>query len=36
VIERLRTFFNFCVESGWIAKNPAEGLAPADRENRAD
>jgi len=27
-VERLRTFFNFCVESGWIAKNPAKGLRP--------
>lgn len=23
-VERLRTFFNFCVESGWIAKNLAK------------
>jgi integrase/recombinase XerD len=27
-VERLRTFFNFCVESEWIAKNPAKGLRP--------
>src|SRR5438874_2268769 len=25
-VERLRTFFNFCIESGWIAKSPAKAL----------
>jgi integrase len=25
-VERLRTFFNFCLESGWITKNPAKAL----------
>jgi integrase/recombinase XerD len=27
-LERLRTFFKFCQESGWIQKNPAKLLAP--------
>jgi integrase len=27
-VERLRTFFNFCVEPGWIERNPAKGLRP--------
>ena len=25
-IERLRAFFKFCVENGWIAKNPAQSI----------
>jgi integrase/recombinase XerD len=25
-LERLRAFFNFCVENGWLAKNPAKGV----------
>jgi integrase len=28
-LERLKTFFSFCIESGWVAKNPAKGLKPA-------
>jgi integrase/recombinase XerD len=27
-VERLRTFFNFCMESGWITRNPGKGLRP--------
>jgi integrase/recombinase XerD len=27
-LERLRTFFRFCVESGWIENNPAKLLKP--------
>ena len=27
-VERLRTFFNFCVESEWITRNPAKGVRP--------
>jgi integrase/recombinase XerD len=27
-VERLRTFFNFCVESEWITRNPAKCLRP--------
>ncbi len=26
-IQRLRSFFSFCVARGWIEKNPAQGLA---------
>ena len=25
-LERLQSFFSFCVESGWIEKNPAKGI----------
>ena len=25
-LERVRAFFRFCVENGWIAKNPAQGI----------
>jgi integrase len=28
-LERLKTFFSFCVENGWLKKNPAKGLKPA-------
>jgi integrase len=27
-IERLRSFFSFCLEAGWIQKNPAKSLKP--------
>ena len=27
-LERLRAFFNFCVENDWIAKNPAKNIKP--------
>lgn len=27
-IERLRSFFKFCIESNWIARNPASGVKP--------
>ncbi len=27
-LERLRAFFNFCVENDWIAKNPAKSIKP--------
>jgi integrase/recombinase XerD len=27
-IEELRTFFGFCLDSGWIASNPAKSLKP--------
>jgi integrase len=27
-LERLRSFFKFCVERGWITQNPARGLRP--------
>jgi len=27
-LERLRSFFKFCVERDWISKNPARGLKP--------
>ncbi len=26
-LERLRSFFKFCVEAEWISKNPAKGVA---------
>lgn len=28
MLERLRSFFNFCMERGWIKKNPAKSLKP--------
>ena len=27
-LERLRAFFNFCVENDWVAKNPAKSIKP--------
>lgn len=27
-LERLRSFFKFCVDRGWIEKNPAKSLRP--------
>jgi integrase/recombinase XerD len=33
-LERLRAFFNFCVENGWITKNPAKAIkAPEVKPN---
>lgn len=33
MLERLRGFFNFCVESGWMAKNPAKALKAATEDH---
>jgi site-specific recombinase XerD len=32
-LERLRSFFNFCLDSDWIEKNPAKALKPAKVED---
>ena len=31
-IERLRSFFRFCIDAGWIEKNPAKALKPPKAE----
>jgi len=29
-LERLRAFFNFCIENGWITRNPAKSIKPPE------
>jgi site-specific recombinase XerD len=33
-LERLRSFFRFCLENGWVAENPAKKLGNPKCENR--
>jgi integrase len=35
-IERLRSFFSFCLEAGWIQKNPAKALRPPKVERHEE
>jgi integrase len=35
-IERLRSFFSFCLEAGWIQKNPAKALKPPKVERHEE
>lgn len=34
-LERLKSFFRFCVENEWITKNPAQALKPAEIKPKA-